>query len=222
LKGPSWPALLAPAGAKPGQKKPAQRQTSNPTRNSLSMCKMTSGRSCPVFVNGGKRACPKPPLMRTRVYGPARVDGAAVVAGGERLLPRMLVPEDCHGDQNYRDNPQHNVFAAILLFSHVRKYSTDTDSVQVFLCILVNHRCQLWPCIAQAPAFRALRGALGVRCGGVHFKPWQAPRLRTRGDPLRPSQHLLNLRAQRCAGNDFPDTGGHLAEAGMCKALRNP
>src|SRR5579871_1870728 len=62
---------------------------------------------------------------------------ATRVVGNPSGLPRMLVPEDRQSNQDYRDNPQHDVFASVLLFCHRGKYSTLRRLVQVLpWCIL--------------------------------------------------------------------------------------
>jgi hypothetical protein len=37
---------------------------------------------------------------------------------GRGKLPRLHVPEDCQSNQGYRDNPEHDVFAAVFFFCH--------------------------------------------------------------------------------------------------------
>jgi hypothetical protein len=50
------------------------------------------------------------------------------IAGRLKLL---LVPEDCQGNQGDRDDPQNDVFAAILFVCHKSQYSIPEITVQV-------------------------------------------------------------------------------------------
>ncbi len=54
------------------------------------------------------------------------------VLRGRKL--RLLVPEDRQRNQRYRDDPQDNVFAAVLFFCHKREYSIPQSLTQLQRC----------------------------------------------------------------------------------------
>src|SRR5580692_11930843 len=48
-----------------------------------------------------------------------------------RKLSRLVIPEECQRNQGDGDDPQHDVFTAVLFFGHIRKYSIPQVPLQV-------------------------------------------------------------------------------------------
>ena len=94
----------------------------------------------------GLRACNIPRHnLRMRRRSNTRASNASSRARFFRqslLAPKklFLVPEERQRYQRDRDDPQHDVFAAILFLSHTKKYSTPALTVQVPRRILTTHQ----------------------------------------------------------------------------------
>jgi hypothetical protein len=77
--------------------------------------------SCSDFVNSAQ------PKAAQRVEMGLSTDSSK--AGAYGALARLLIPVDGQGDQDYRNDPQNNIFASILFFCHrVERYITDEFS----------------------------------------------------------------------------------------------